>query len=463
MKWRILSILVLSLVSSTGWGQVVDPRVGVHDKAGLFSPDAIRRADEALRAIHRETRWQVAIDTVDSLEGRPIQEQAIANAAAIKIHGLYVLISKEPHRIWIEPSRSAEATFSKSKVDGVVQAFLGAFKARDFDRGLSEAIAEIRKSAEPTQASTGRAGQVAIPTPAEGAGAKTPAPPAPGAIPAEAPVEGSGMTWIWILGAGAGILLVLWLVSKGSSNRAQPQDMYTPPPRPQEAPQPSTPGYGAARGPAPGMGGPPTYYGPGAGYPQGGYPGSQPPYPPGGYPGQQPPYPPAGYAPGYPAPPPAHSGGGLMSGVLGGIGGAIAGNILYDQFGRPHQAPADVLPPHHESGAVLPPSPPVIEPSPPEEQYDRNAGSGGDWSGGESAPPDDVGAWSEPGADGNRDSPSPESDEGVSGDWGNDPNSGLPEESGTSGDWGSSTDDSDASGDWGGEASDEDKGQGGSW
>ena len=152
-----------------------------------------------------------------------------------------------------------------------------------------------------------------------------------------------------------------------------------------------------------------------------------------------------------------------MSGMLGGIGGAIAGNILYDQFGRPHQAPADVLPPHHESGAVIPPNPPGIEPSPPAEHYDPNAGSGGDWSGGENAPHQEAGAWTDAGAGGSWDAPSPASDGGVSGDWGNDSPSGPPDDSGASGDWGGAPDDSGDSGDWGGDAPDDEHGQGGSW
>ena len=85
-----------------------------------------------------------------------------------------------------------------------------------------------------------------------------------------------------------------------------PQGGYAPAPPQGPGPRPALP-YGQ-----PGYGPPP-----GPGYPAGGY---GPGYPPGG-----------GYGP-----PPPRQGGGFVSGALGGLGGAVLGNILYDKFGHPH-------------------------------------------------------------------------------------------------------------------------------
>jgi len=75
--------------------------------------------------------------------------------------------------------------------------------------------------------------------------------------------------------------------------------------------------------------------------------------------------------------------GNFAAGALGGLGGAIAGNILYDQFGRPHHAPAPGAPPHeHSAAGVFPPTAPGPGQEPPRETFDPNAGATGDWGGG---------------------------------------------------------------------------------
>jgi hypothetical protein len=121
-----------------------------------------------------------------------------------------------------------------------------------------------------------------------------------------------------------------------------------------------------------------------------------------------------------------------VSGALGGLGGAVLGNILYDKFGRPHPGPempqggAGAFPPgHHDQGGVVEPAPESSQPLPPAETYDPNAGAGGDWGTPEpetpTTPPD--GDWSgggDGGGDwGSAEAPSPENDAGAGGDWGN--------------------------------------------
>ena len=56
------------------------PPAGVRDHAKLFSPEAARKADEALQALRRDHRWQVVIETVDSLDGASARERAVARA-----------------------------------------------------------------------------------------------------------------------------------------------------------------------------------------------------------------------------------------------------------------------------------------------------------------------------------------------------------------------------------------------
>ena len=153
-----------------------------------------------------------------------------------------------------------------------------------------------------------------------------------------------------------------------------------------------------------------------------------------------------------------------MSGVLGGLGGAIVGNILYDKFGR-------ALPPegsshgHEHHGQADPQGSPWPQgqapaPTQPSETYDPNAGVGGDW-GTPDAPVTDDGA----GGDWGNAAPA----EQGGGDWGS-PDNSAPD-TGGGGDWGGSPEpepqpEPDTGGDWGGGGGGDSGGsddQGGSW
>jgi uncharacterized membrane protein YgcG len=427
------------------------PAPGVRDHAKMFSSDAIRKADDSLRAIRKSSRMSVVIETVDSLNGKPAKDVAKEHASAMNLHGLYILISKGDRHNEILPSRSAENVFTKQRVAELNNALSAGFRARDFDRGLLSAVDEIRKDAGPTSAVADKPSSlmpeptrtsvppVAVVTPEPKRAAESnkeslpapvrtvPLPPAPGNAPQEAPEEKKAMSFLPVLIVGGlGVLFLIWLVSKAFKGSRQPvgppqTNWQNPPGGPQSyAPQPPRP--------VPPQGG----YGPGPGYgpPAGGYPGG-------------------GYGP----PPPQGGGGGFMSGLLGGAAGAVAGNILYDQFGRPHQAPQGSFPgPSH--GA---PAPPYHDPGspgqPPQETYNSDAGAGGDWGSDEPAgtPQGDAGASGDWGS--NETEPNVDVDAGGGGDWGGD--GGADQDQGG---------DAGAGGDWGGnDPSGGDQGGGGDW
>jgi uncharacterized membrane protein YgcG len=485
-----------------------DP-VGVRDKSGLFSPEAVIRADDALRAFHRDSKWQVAVATIDSLNGQDIRKRAESDAASSKVHGLFVLISKADHKVEIVPSSSAQGAFPKEKIGTLVSTLRDDFKAGKFDQGLTDMVSEVRRAGSP--AAVGLATTPAVrppaeppkpavtepkpaappvesaristpeaPTPPKSDTASTPvaveapknvAPGAknPSAAPKATPASSSPVMMYIAIGVGA--LFLLWILSRvfGGSKPAAAPNTYA---ASQPAPPTPAPGYGppVANQPTPGYAPPqqrPPGYGPPAPPPPPGY--GQPGY------GQQPGYgPPPGYGPGYAAPPPQHSGGGgFITGALGGIGGAIAGNILYDKFGRPHEGATGGHVEGPASGPVgygvpgAPPTPPgQVPPSP--ETYDANAGAGASWD----TPPAPQGDWA-PGNPGGGTWGQPETPAaGAEGDWG-----APPADQGAGGDWGAPAEEvppapdwSDAppeepaaGGDWGGDAPEPEPEQGGSW
>ncbi len=524
--------------------------VGVRDRAKLFTPEAVKQADDSLRAFQRETKWQVVVETIESLAGQDIVARARADAKAADVRGLFVLIAKNERKFEFQPSDSARKTFTPDRIRAMTAALNKDFSAGKFDQGLRDTIAEIRRppgsSPEVALASpkvqdpkpvmahdepkpsgtTTTPGQLpkdlkpfppTAPEPAKNVPAETNqggAPALPGPLKNLPPVASNLPMYI---GIGIGILFLLWILSRafGSSRSAPNPNAYA-----SQAPAPAPPpGYGPAqanRPPTPQAGyGPPPRPAPPAGYGQGtpppGY--GQPGY---GQPGYgQPGYgPPPGYAPGYGAPPQQGGGGagGFVTGALGGLGGAIAGNILYDKFGRPHEGHSGGHVEGHASGSAgfetsAHPTGPQAPIGPQGETYDPNAGGGGswdapaaespapadewagqgdaggggDWAGGTTdggdwgqpqAPPDQAGGdWGAPAPDtgGGGDWGAPAPDTGGGGDWGAPaPDAGggdwsAPAEEAPASDWSAPADDS-GGGDWGGggEAA-PDQEQGGNW
>ena len=435
-------------------------KVGVRDGARMFSAEAVAKADKALEDLREKTRWRAVVETVDSLGGKPLNEVAAANARALQVHGVYVLIAKDEHKVYVEPSVSAERTFTREKAKGIQDAIVGAFKAKAFDKGLLDTVEAIRRDAEAAgplafadETDTGAAAGTAAaafppPSPKNADVAATPATAEPKTAPdvknpARPAPEKRRPMLTFLLIAGGLALLFLWLTVKvlralfgggrspnaGYANPgpgAAPRPGYGPSPLPNPNANPGQrPGYG----PAPG-------YGPQPGYG---------------------PAPAPGYG-GYGAPP-AQGGGGFMSGVLGGAAGAVAGNILYDKFGHPHQAgdlpPGAGLPTHAGgpytgadvgagagAGAGFPGDP-------TQETYDPNAGVGGDWG-------------NDPGQGGGADwnAPDPAAEAATGGDWG-----GGQDDAATGGDWGGDQGADQGGGDWGGDTggNNDDQNQGGDW
>jgi uncharacterized membrane protein YgcG len=487
---------------------------GVLDHAKLFDTVSTGLVNNALNSIR--TRRQVVVETVDSLGGKPINEVAAANARALGVRGVYLLIAKNDHKVFVEPSDSARKDFPAARTKAVVDAVVNAFKANDdpdrYNKGLRESVVLLGKDLGVTAAALSDKTFVETFDDAPGndllalakadvAAAKTkpqekapettahaqplvpaapPSPPASGPAPRPVPPSSSaasseparpaagGGSIAPVLIGGLGVVIVLWLLSRVFRRSAAPA-------------QPPRPGYAPGPGPAPGPG-----YGAGYGQPgQGPGPGPRPGYGPGLGPAPAPGY---GYGP--PQPAAGGGAGGFVSGALGGIGGAIVGNMIYDKFGRPQQAPPGMEPPHvHGAGAFPPESGPLprqdpnataaFPPTPAPETYDPNAGAGGDWGAPDPNPvqdpdaPDDAveGDWSS-----DAPAPAPDPVEEPTGDW----TPADQAEDAASGDWGAPAPAEEPTGDWTNDApadesadpgyddgssgtGDVDENQGGSW
>jgi uncharacterized protein len=360
-KWPIAISLAVLLLGARAWGSTI------RDEAKMFSPRVVEEAQRRLDRLERATNIPVVIETIEHIPGlaedapnqkrrEAINEAAKRRDQQIHDEGIYILISKKD-RVISQPliRERLERIVPESRRDAIREAFVAEFGKRKFDEGLERGVETIEKTLEGHRISSARTG----------ARVGVPAPIGAGARRGQAGGGSSVFSTFLLIGLGILAVLILLRVLGGLFGRAAgggyPNQM------------------GQMGGPRPGMG--PGYYG----------------------------------GPGYGG----RGGGGFFSGLLGGLGGALAGNWLYDQMSGRHggMTSAGAGYPVDESSASLPDQgdDAIIG-------SDDHGGQGGSW---------DTGGTDTGGGDWGGD---------AGGDWG-----------GGGGDWGG------GGGDWGG------GGGGGDW
>jgi uncharacterized membrane protein YgcG len=353
-RLRWLFALPALLLVTTGPSDAAD----IRDKGSLFSTEAVQKAEAELKRIEKEYSVPVQIETIESLEGRSIDAVLPEHAKAADAKGLFILMSKKDHKIEVGASKSYTKYLTRAREVAIREAFTREFKAGDYDGGLAKGVEKIDSTLSEARAEAGgslRPKTAATPAPHRGGQAQ---PPIVHEVPGKPSSLGGMSMWLTI---GLG-LLALFIVIKvlgaifGGGNRgyAGNQRMMGP-------------GQG-------GMGGP-------------------------------------GYGPGYGG---GGGGGGFMSSMFGGIGGALAGNWLYDQFSGRHHDSSVGQSTSYDPGVGTPDAP-------ANDDFVTPGDGGGDWGGGGG-------------------------DTGGGGDWGG---------GGGGGDWGGG-----GGGDWGGGGGGDD---GGSW
>ena len=331
--------IALAMGMGLGWLPAPSEAAKVKDGANMFSASAIQAAEEKLGKLERQYQIPIEVETIPSLNGKKIGDalKAIANAEGRK--GMFVLISKADKKIECDVSGDYAYAFPFGRTVAIRDGFTEGLKksrGENFDPGLEAGVSAaetfVARSAKEnggtlqSKAGAPRAATVpAAPRPA----APTPAPRVQNAG------GGSGLrTLIGIVILIVGVMFVIRIVRGLFGNRNR---MYGGPNQ-----MGAGPGYG---GPAGG----PGYGGPGYGYGGGG------------------------------------GGGGFWSSMFGGIGGAMAGNWIYDQMtGRRHESYGQT---NYDPGQAPAPE------APQETQWvgsgegdwgggDQGGGGGGDWGGG---------------------------------------------------------------------------------
>ena len=183
------------------------------DEAAIFSPSAIKDAEEALFKVKTKSKLPITIQTRKSAEGQAPDKLAINLAKSNAGDGLYLLILKDDRKIEMLWSNSFKGRITNDDRDQVRKAISDEFKKSDWDSGLKQGVAKLVILAERFPI-----GEALIP-----------AKPAPGvrqnnagqnqALPVRQAQGGIGIITILMLGLGLFILvrIVRGLMGGGGS------------------------------------------------------------------------------------------------------------------------------------------------------------------------------------------------------------------------------------------------------
>ena len=127
----------------------------IKDGAGMFSPDATRDALDHLKRIEREHDLPVTIETIDSLDGQPLDAVTRDLAKRSGTEGIFILIPKSDNKIEVISSKVFDRSITRPRRLAIRDAFIEPFKKRDFDAGLTAGVRAIDRNVAEAKAEVG--------------------------------------------------------------------------------------------------------------------------------------------------------------------------------------------------------------------------------------------------------------------------------------------------------------------
>jgi uncharacterized protein len=122
----------------------------VNDHAGLLSPSVEQRLTARMAAHEQATGTQLAVLTIDSLDGAPIEDYSIRVVEAWKLgkkgqdNGVLLLVAKNDRKMRIEVGYGLEGTLPDILAGRIVRDVLSPrFKQGDYEGGISLGVEAI--------------------------------------------------------------------------------------------------------------------------------------------------------------------------------------------------------------------------------------------------------------------------------------------------------------------------------
>jgi uncharacterized protein len=120
------------------------------DEAGMLAPDARQRIEQKLAAFEQRTGNQVAVLTIASLQGDPIEDFSVRVAETWKLgqkgkdNGVIFLIARDEHQMRIEVGYGLEPELTDAESGRILDNLVRpAFRNGDFSGGIEQGVDAI--------------------------------------------------------------------------------------------------------------------------------------------------------------------------------------------------------------------------------------------------------------------------------------------------------------------------------
>jgi len=151
MKKQIISLVLISLLSISVFAQKIPQLKGyVNDYAGVLSSSEENQISQILSNLEKSTSAQVALLTVDSLQGYSVESFALKTADEWGLgqkdrdNGLLLLLAMDEKKVRIEVGYGLEGDMTDVKSGYIIRnIILPEFKKGNFDQGLYDGISAI--------------------------------------------------------------------------------------------------------------------------------------------------------------------------------------------------------------------------------------------------------------------------------------------------------------------------------
>ncbi|MGA7352338.1 MAG: TPM domain-containing protein [Acidobacteriaceae bacterium] len=154
VRWKIAcGIVALMWATAPAFSQAVKdlpkPTDYVSDDAHVMSAQAIDQLNHLCGEVDHEAHAQIAVVTIDTLNGESIEQYAVELEEAWKVgpkgsdRGVIVLIAVKDRRRWIETGYGLEGILPDGRVGDIGRQMVPMLRNNDFDGAMTLAVDEI--------------------------------------------------------------------------------------------------------------------------------------------------------------------------------------------------------------------------------------------------------------------------------------------------------------------------------
>lgn len=155
LSWKRSTLLLVRIFLLFSAGPAAGAEVPylagrVNDNAGLLTPETVAALDALLKAHEDSTTNQVAVLTVTSLEGEPLEQYSLRVAQAWKLgrrgtdNGVLLLVAKDEREVRIEVGNGLEGSLPDILCGRIIRnEIVPRFRRNDYDGGIRSGVEGI--------------------------------------------------------------------------------------------------------------------------------------------------------------------------------------------------------------------------------------------------------------------------------------------------------------------------------